>query len=139
MNARSSQHTTSVLADRLLGLLRIVTGYLYLMHGSAKLFQVPHVAMFDQMPIFSLTGLAGVLELVGGAAILIGLATRPVAFVLSGQMAVAYFIGHVSAKGNVLVPMLNGGELAVLYCFVFLYLFAAGGGAFSVDRIRDGD
>jgi putative oxidoreductase len=80
-------------------LLRIVTGYLYLTHGTAKLLGVPHVAMFDKLQLFSLIGLAGVLELVGGILLLLGLFTRPVAFVLSGEMAFAYFMAHAS-RGN---------------------------------------
>ena len=116
-------------------LLRIVTAILFIPHGTAKLLGVPHVKMFDGLQLFSLMGLAGALELVGGALILVGLFTRPVAFVMSGFMAVAYFMAH-APRGNVLVPMLNGGELAVLYCFVFLFLAAAGGGAWSVDGMR---
>ena len=116
-------------------LLRIVAGFLYVQHGSAKLLGFPHVAMFDGLQIASLMGVAGILELVGGALLLIGLFTRPVAFVLSGQMAVAYFMAHAS-KGNPLSPMLNGGEAAVLYCFLFLFFAAAGAGPFSVDAAR---
>lgn len=119
------------------GLLRIVTAYLFLLHGTSKLLHVPHVPMFDNLQIMSLIGLAGVLELVGGVLVLLGLFTRPVAFVLSGEMAFAYFIGHAS-KGNVLVPMLNQGESAVLFCFVFLFLAAAGAGAWSIDGMRGG-
>jgi len=117
---------------QLLGLLRIVTGYLFLLHGSAKLLHAPHVAMFDQLDPFSLIGFAGILELVGGILILIGLFTRPVAFILSGEMAAAYFMGHAS-RGSPLLPMLNQGELAVTWCFLFLYLAAAGAGAWSLD------
>lgn len=120
---------------RALSLMRIVVGYLYVSHGMAKLFHIPHDAMFDNLQLFSLIGLAGVLELVGGALVLIGLFTRPAAFVLSGEMAFAYFMGH-APHGNVLVPALNGGELAVVYCFVFLFLAAAGAGAWSVDAMR---
>jgi len=119
---------------RALGLMRIVVGYLYLSHGTAKLLGIPHVKMFDNLQLFSLFGLAGVLELVGGALILIGLFTRPVAFILSGEMAVAYFMAHAS-KGTPLVPSLNGGELAVVYCFLFLFMAAAGAGAWSVDAM----
>jgi len=119
------------------GLLRIIVGYLFIPHGTAKLFGTPHVAMFDGLQLMSLMGLAGVLELVGGALILIGLFTRPVAFVLSGFMAVAYFMAHAS-KGNPLLPMLNMGELAVVYSFVFLFFAAAGAGAWSVDAMRKG-
>jgi putative oxidoreductase len=117
---------------QLLGVLRIVAGYLFLLHGCSKLLHVPHVAMFDDLELFSLIGLAGVIELVGGFLLLIGLFTRPVAFVLSGEMAAAYFMEHVPS-GAPLVPLLNQGEAAVLYCFVFLYLAAAGPGAWSVD------
>src|SRR3954464_7246261 len=120
---------------RALALLRIVTAYLFLMHGTAKLLGVPHVASFDKLQLLSLLGLAGVLELLGGVLLLFGLFTRPVAFILCGEMAFAYFMGH-AAQGNVLVPMLNRGELAVLYCFVFLFLAAAGAGAWSVDAVR---
>jgi putative oxidoreductase len=120
---------------RALAVLRIVTAYLLIPHGTAKLFGVPHQAMFDGLQLVSLLGLAGVLEVLGGVLILIGLFTRPVAFVLCGFMAAAYFMGH-AVQGNVLLPMLNQGELAVLYCFVFLYLVFAGAGAWSVDALR---
>ena len=116
-----------------LALLRIVAGYTFLLHGSAKLLSMPHVAMFDGLQLFSLYGLAGVLELVGGLLLVLGLFTRPVAFVLSGQMAVAYFMAHAS-EGRVLMRLLNGVESAVLFCFVFLYLFVAGGGAWALDN-----
>ena len=116
-------------------LLRIVTGYLFLTHGTAKLLGMPHVAMFDNLQVLSLIGVAGILELVGGALILVGFFTRPVAFILSGEMAFAYFMGHAS-RGTPLVPMLNQGELAVLYCFVFLFFAAAGAGAWSLDAMR---
>jgi putative oxidoreductase len=120
---------------RALAVLRIVTAYLLVPHGTAKLFGMPHQAMFDGLQLMSLVGLAGILEVVGGVLLLIGLFTRPVAFVLCGFMAVAYFMAHAS-QGNVLLPMLNQGELAVLYCFVFLYLVFAGAGAWSVDAVR---
>jgi putative oxidoreductase len=114
-----------------LGALRIATALLFLQHGTAKLFGVPHVARFDQMQLFSMIGLAGVLELIGGALLLVGFWTRPVAFILSGEMAVAYFYAHF---GKSFLPILNQGELAVLYCFVFLYLAAAGAGRPAIDR-----
>jgi putative oxidoreductase len=116
---------------RLLGLLRIVTALLLLQHGTAKLFGFPHVAMFDNLQLLSLSGIAGVLELVGGILLLLGIFTRPVAFILSGEMAFAYFLAHAQKS---FFPILNGGELAVLYCFVFLYLAVAGGGAWSFTR-----
>jgi putative oxidoreductase len=120
---------------RALSVLRIVTAYLLIPHGTAKLFGAPHQAAFDGLQWISLMGLAGFLEVVGGALLLIGLFTRPVAFILCGFMAVAYFMAHAS-QGSVFLPMLNHGELAVLYCFVFLYLVFAGAGAWSVDAMR---
>jgi putative oxidoreductase len=120
---------------RALGALRIVTAFLFLQHGTAKLLHVPHVAMFDQLPAVSLIGFAGMLEIVGGVLLLIGLLTRPAAFILSGEMAFAYFMGHVP-QGNVLSPALNQGEPAVLFCFIFLLLSVAGPGAWSVDGSR---
>jgi putative oxidoreductase len=119
---------------QLLGLLRIVTGYCFMLHGSAKLLKMPHVAAFDNLQLFSLIGFAGVLELVGGALVLVGLFTRPVAFILSGEMAFAYFMGHAS-RGTPLMPLMNQGESAVLFCFIFLYLSAAGAGAFALDQV----
>ena len=127
--------STAAYTSRALALLRIVSAFLFVQHGTAKLFGAPHVAMFDGLQIGSLMGVAGLLELLGGALLLIGLFSRPVAFVLSGFMAVAYFMAHAS-KGNVLVPILNQGELAILFCFVFLYIATAGGGAWSVDSLR---
>jgi putative oxidoreductase len=117
-----------------LAILRIVTAYLFMAHGSAKLFSVPYQKMFEGLQLMSMMGLAGVLEFFGGVLILIGLFTRPVAFLLCGFMAVAYFMAHAS-QGNPLLPLLNGGELAVMYCFVFLYFFFAGAGAWSVDAL----
>jgi putative oxidoreductase len=119
---------------RALAALRLVTGYLYLQHGTAKLLHVPHLAMFDQLPVLSLIGFAGMLEIVGSLLILVGLFTRPVAFVLSGEMAVAYFTVHAQ-QGNFFMPALNQGEVAVLYCFIFFFLATAGGGAWSIDAL----
>ena len=116
-------------------LLRIVCGYLFMVHGSMKLFHVPHSEMFDGVTLMSLMGLAGVLELVGGALLVVGLFTRVVAFLLSGEMAIAYFTAHAS-HGNVPFPQLNQGEPAVLSCFAFLFLAAAGAGAWSIDAKR---
>ena len=121
--------------QRTLSILRIVSGFLLLQHGAAKLLGYPHVAMFDGLQVMSLIGVAGVLELVGGTLLLIGLFTRPVAFILSGELAFAYFLGHVP-HGNFLFPMMNQGESAVLFCFIFLFLAAAGGGPWSVDAAR---
>ncbi len=115
----------------LLAALRIMTGLLFLQHGTAKLLKFPLVDMFkDGVQLFSLMGLAGVLELVGGILIIIGFQTRITAFVLAGFMAVAYFMAHAPQN---FFPILNYGELAVMYCFVFLYLAAAGAGPYSVD------
>ena len=119
-----------------LAALRIVAGYLFLAHGTTKLFQAPYIEMFANVPLASLAGLAGVLEVVGGALLVAGAFTRPVAFVLSGMMAVAYFIAHAS-QGNVLLPILNGGELAALYSFVFLFISTAGPGSFALDNLRN--
>jgi putative oxidoreductase len=116
---------------RILGLLRIVTALLLLQHGIAKLFGFPHVANFDTLKLLSLVGAAGVLEFAGGVLLLLGLFTRPVAFILSGEMAAAYFIAHAQKS---FFPILNQGELAVLYCFVLLYLAVAGGGAWSLTQ-----
>lgn len=123
------------LADYLLALLRIVVAFLYCCHGAQKLFGAfggigGHGARAHP---FSLLWIASVLELFGGLLIGIGLGTRFVAFVLCGEMAVAYFRQHFP---NGLFPIQNGGELAVLYCFVYLYLVAAGPGAWSVDAMR---
>jgi len=127
--------STVAYTPRALAVLRIVTAFLFIQHGTAKFFGAPHVAMFDGLQVVSLMGLAGALELVGGALLLIGLFTRPVAFVLSGFMAVAYFMAHAS-RGFALMPILNQGELAIMFCFVFLFISVAGGGAWSVDAAR---
>jgi putative oxidoreductase len=120
---------------RALAALRLVAGFLYLQHGTAKLFHVPHVTAFDSLPALSLVGFAGMLEVAGGLLLLLGLFTRPVAFILSGEMAVAYFMEH-APQGHFFTPALNQGEEAVLYCFLFLFLSVAGGGAWSVDGRR---
>ncbi len=112
-----------------LNLLRIMTGFLFVPHGAQKLFGV---LGRDAVPLASLAGVAGVLEFFGGLAILFGLFTRPVAFILSGQMAVAYWLSH---GRSTFWPIENRGELAALYCFVFLLLWAYGGGNFSIDGL----
>jgi len=117
-------------SPRVLSILRIVTAFLFMLHGTAKLFHVPHQPQFDNLELMSLLGLQGILEAGGGLLLLIGLFTRPVAFILCGDMAVAYFMAH-QPKGW--LPILNGGDLAVLFCFVFLYLWAAGPGQWSID------
>ena len=113
------------------GVLRIVAAFLFLAHGTQKLFGFPAPGPGGTVALGSLLGVAGLLELVGGVLLLIGLWTRPVAFLLSGEMAGAYFMGHA---GRGFWPLLNGGELAALYCFVWLFFAAAGPGAFSADR-----
>lgn len=120
-----------------LAALRIVTAYLFIQHGTAKLFGLPHQEMFDGLQLFSLIGLAGVLEVAGGLLVGVGLFTRPTAFVMSGFMAVAYFMAH-APQGNVLVPLLNGGELAALYSFIFLLFVFTGAGALSLDERKQG-
>lgn len=126
---------TPALSHTVLGVLRIVCGYLVLLHASAKLFHVPHVAYFDTLELFSLLGAAGVIEFIGGILIVLGLFTRPAAFVLSGEMAFAYFIGHVPS-GSFLMPLMNGGEPAVLFSFIFLFIAATGPGKWSLDARR---
>jgi putative oxidoreductase len=123
-------------AARAQGVLRIIAGFLFLQHATAKLFGIPHVAYFDNLQLFSLVGFAGVIELIGAPLLMVGLFTRPVAFILSGEMAAAYFIGHAS-QGHFFAPSLNQGEPAVLYCFVFLFFAAAGPGAWSLDSLRE--
>jgi putative oxidoreductase len=120
---------------RALAALRIVAGFLFLQHGTAKLLHVPHVALFDSLHVLSLVGFAGVLEITGGLLLLLGLFTRLTAFIVSGEMAVAYFIEH-APQGHFFTPALNQGEEAVLYCFIFLFLSVAGGGAWSIDARR---
>ena len=122
-------------SPRALAALRLVAAFLFLQHGTAKLLHVPHVEMFDHLPVLSLIGFAGMLEIVGSLLILLGLFTRPVAFILSGEMAVAYFMAH-APQGSFFSPMLNQGEGAVLYCFIFLFLSVAGAGAWSIDANR---
>jgi putative oxidoreductase len=141
VNVEGSMSDSSVVsrwrswAPYLLSVLRIVTAFLFMQVGTAKLFAFPGPMMpgGGTAPVASLPGIAGVLEVFGGALVLIGLFTRPVAFLLSGEMAVAYFMAH-APKG--FWPVLNGGAPAVLYCFLFLYLSAAGGGPWSVDAKR---
>ena len=126
------QETLQSYTPYALAALRIVTAYLFIQHGTAKLFGFPYQSMFDGLELFSLMGFAGVLEVAGGLLLGVGLYTRSTAFVLSGFTAVAYFMAH-APQGNVLAPMLNGGELAALYSFVFLLFVFTGAGALSLD------
>jgi len=122
---------------RVLSILRIVVGLLFLQHGLNKLFDFPATATHHAYVLFTLVpGLAGTLEVAGGVLIVLGLFARFAALILSGEMAFAYFIAHAS---HGFFPLQNRGETAVLYCFVFLYLFFAGGGAWSLDRLRAPD
>jgi putative oxidoreductase len=118
---------------RALSLLRFVTGLAFLQTGIAKLLGFPAVPMFAHLQLASLLGVQGVIEVIGGALICVGLFTRPVAFILCGDMAVAYFMRHYP---NSFFPIVNGGTAAILYCFIFLYLFVAGPGVWSLDRRR---
>ena len=121
---------------QVLSLLRVASALLFMQHGTMKLLDYPPTGDYDDLALFSIVGVAGVLELFGGALLLVGLFTRPVAFILSGMMAVAYFSAH-APRG--FFPIINDGELAALYCFVFFYLAFAGGGAWSLDALRRRD
>ena len=124
----------TVWAPRLLGVLRIVAAILFIEHGTQKLFGFPPT----ERPIpelFTLMWFAGVLEVGGGLLLLLGLFTRPVAFILSSQMAFAYWMVHAPQSPY---PAINGGDAAILFCFLFLYLAAAGPGSYSVDGAREG-
>ena len=115
-----------------LSLLRFMSGLLLMQHGTAKLLGFPALPMFADLQIGSMVGIAGIIELVGGALLVVGLFTRAAAFIASGMTAVAYFMVHAPKS---FMPILNGGELAVLYCFVFFYLVFAGGGPISLDAM----
>ena len=122
----------SAWSPRILSVMRFIAGFLMMWHGSQKLFNVPYSergAAGDAFMMF-----AGAIEFLGGILVMLGLGTRWAAFLLSGTMAVAYWMAH-GLNGKGFLPIQNGGELAVLYCFVFLYLFFAGGGAWSVDSL----
>jgi len=124
---------STIWAPRILSLLRIVLGLVLLQYGLAKLFGWPVVRMFANVQWYSLWGIAGMFELVGGTLLILGLFTRPVAFILSGEMAAAYFIEHFPHS---YLPILSAGELAVSLCFAFLYISFAGGGPWGLDAIR---
>ena len=118
-------------APRLLSILRIMSGLMLLEHGTAKLLKFPVVQTMANLNLSSMPGIAGFFELIGGALLVLGLFTRPVAFILAGMTAVAYFTAH-APRG--FFPILNGGELAALYCFAFLYLSVVGAGTWAVDK-----
>jgi putative oxidoreductase len=117
-------------APRALSVLRIVTGLLIIQHGMGKLIGFPVYPPYASVQPLSLIGAAGFIELIGGALLILGLLTRPVAFIVSGEMAFAYFIVHAPKD---FYPLINGGTLAIAYCFTCLYLASAGGGPWSVD------
>lgn len=117
-------------APQALAVLRIVTALIFIIHGTQKLFGFPAAPASGLPAAFSLFWFGAILEAVGGFLILIGLWTRPVAFVLAGEMAYAYWMFHAPRS---IYPLLNGGDAAILYCFIFLYLVFAGAGAWSVD------
>ena len=121
----------TALAPYFLALLRVITALLIMSLGTMMILGFP--ASDFQPPLLSIFGIAGILEIVGGILLVLGLFTRPVAFILSGMMAVAYFMAHA---GQAFVPAQNGGEPAVLFCFIFLYLVFAGPGAFAIDNSR---
>ena len=127
MNTDSLQ---TVWAPRVLSVLRIVAALIFFEHGSAKLFGFPPSDFSPE--VMSLPWIAGVLEIVGGGLLVVGLFTRPTAFVLSGLMAFAYWIAHAPNSPH---PLLNGGNAAILFCFVFLYIAFAGGGPWSLDAL----
>ena len=120
-------------SPQLLSALRIVAAFLYLLHGTQKLLAIPASATGATMPLASRMGAAGVIEIVGGTLILLGLFAHLAAFICSGEMAAAYFLAHAPRAP---LPLQNGGELPVLFCFIFLYLAAAGPGPWSVDAVR---
>jgi putative oxidoreductase len=126
----NSDHLQTVWGPRMLAVLRVVAALIFMEHGTQKLLGFPPSDR-PAPELFSLSGLAGVLELFGGALLVLGLFTRPVAFILSGEMAVAYWMAHAPQS---FFPALNGGDAAILYCFVFLYLAVAGAGAWSLDH-----
>ena len=124
--------TLTRLTPHVLSLLRIASALLLMQHGTTKVLGFPATQM-SGVSLTSMPGIAGIIELVGGALLLIGLFSRPTAFILSGMTAVAYFLVHAPKD---FYPLVNGGELAALYCFVFFYLTFAGPGPWSVDAMR---
>ena len=120
-------------APRLQSILRIVTGLFLLQHGLGKIFKFPVVPQMATLDLSSMPGIAGFFELIGGVLLIFGLFSRPVAFIMSGMCAVGYFLVHAPRN---FFPILNGGELIALYCFVLLFLAAAGPGPWSVDALR---
>ncbi len=123
--------SSSAWTARALSVLRIITGLIFLEHGTGKFLGFPHLPQLP--PVGSMAWAGGIFELIGGALLVVGFFTRPVAFLLAGEMAVAYFYSHFPRD---FFPAINGGDAAILYCFVFLYLFFAGPGPWSIDAKR---
>ncbi|SHK17600.1 putative oxidoreductase [Bradyrhizobium lablabi] len=115
---------------RALSVLRIIMGLMIIEHGMGKIFHFPALPAYADVQPLSLLGAAGFIELIGGALLILGLFTQPAAFILSGEMAVGYFMAHAPKS---FYPLINGGTLAIMYCFTCLYLSTAGGGPWSVD------
>jgi len=136
MGGTTMNETLAAWTPRALSVLRIITGLLIIQHGMAKLIGFPVFPAYANVQPMSLIGAAGFIELIGGALLILGLFTQPVAFILAGEMAVAYFMSH-APKG--FFPLVNGGTLAIMYCFTFLYLAAAGAGPWSVDAAMKKD
>jgi putative oxidoreductase len=126
-----SEDTLARLRPHALAALRIMTGLLFLAHGTVKLLGFPEVEGMGRVEIASFTGVGGLIELVAGALVALGLFTRVAAFIASGEMAVAYFLFHAPQS---FYPIVNQGDAAILYCFIFLYIAVAGPGSFSLDR-----
>jgi putative oxidoreductase len=122
--------TLAAWTPRALSVLRIIMGLMIIQHGMAKILGFPAVASFANLSPFSLIGVAGLIELIGGALLVVGLLTRPVAFIISGEMAFAYFMAHAPKD---FYPLINGGTLAIMFCFTCLFLSTAGAGPWSVD------
>jgi putative oxidoreductase len=122
--------TLAAWTPRALSVLRIIMGLMIIQHGMAKILGFPVVASFANLSPFSLIGAAGLIELIGGALLIVGLLTRPVAFIISGEMAFAYFMAHAPKD---FYPLINGGTLAIMFCFTCLFLSTAGAGPWSVD------
>jgi putative oxidoreductase len=120
----------SAWAPQMLSVLRIMSGLIFMAHGTQKLLNFPPAAR--AVDLSTMSGMSGFFELIGGALIALGLFTRPAAFICSGVMAVAYFYAHAPRS---FFPVINGGDAAILYCFVFLYIFFAGPGPLSIDKM----
>ena len=134
MSTSTSASTITLLdtwAPRALAVLRIIAGLLFIEHGLQKLFAFPSAPPFPLPAAFSLLWIGAILEFLGGLLVVLGLFARPAAFIIAGEMAVAYFMFHAPRS---FFPIINGGEGAILFCFIFLYIAAAGPGAWSLDR-----